>query len=243
MGKFSKQFDCFQIVSTSSFFGGVESADIDERVLESYSGSPRPVSSDLRTKRHAFVFSPFFVLLMVLAIGEILAHGAWSEISIAIIQTVAVAVVYVGAISIYYFSMHSSCGFGVLIDRIPSLTTPVEVCLPSPIRQAKVSMIGNDCTLSVCKPDISTRLAVNVYDFFRNSCVFGIPFTLSAKAASFGFKCSTIRAMIVLVGTLFGWCKIGWWLGNSFGRAHILSTTEMCGRATTEIIVLQLEVV
>jgi hypothetical protein len=242
MSELTKQFDSLSVVGTSRSCLGSESTYVNKCVLKSDSGSPRPYASDFCTKCYAFVLASLLILLVILAVGQILAHGAWAQIFIAIVQAIAITVIYVRAVPSYYFSMHPGCGFGVLVDRIPSLTASIEVCLPSSIRQAVVSVSGNNCVLAKCEPNISARFVIDVYDFFRNFCMLGVPIAVLAESASLGFYRSAFRAIIVLVGTLLGWCKIVSWLGASFTRSHHdLSAIEVVWSGHTLFIVPELE--
>jgi hypothetical protein len=243
VSELTKQFDSFHIISVGGLIGSMKSSDEYERILETYTRSPFLSRFEFSAECYAFVLSALLCLFMVSTIGEILTDRAWTKVFIPIVKAITINVVNMWAITADYFSVHTGSGFSVLVNRIPFIAASVKVSLPSSVRQSTVTTLGYDCVLVECQPNIPTRLAVNVYDFFSDLGMLQVPSTPSTKLRPLCFKGSTFRAVIILVGALLCWCKIEWWLGYSYIRTHILSATEMCGRATTEIIIHQMEAV
>ena len=233
MSKFTKQLDGFLVVGEGRSFGSVESADVDERILKSYTRPPRSISCDFWTERYALIFSSLLCLFVISAVGQILAHRAWTKVLVSIIQAIAVDVINMWAVTANYFSVHPYdwciCGLGIV-----ALPSSVIVGNPVCFGQAFVTTSRYYRALSLREWNIPARFAVNVYNPVAYDCPHPVKAAPPATLSSFGlYVFSAVRANFVFVGALFGWCKIGLRLGNSFQRAHVPPRMELCGSGRT----------
>ena len=227
MSELTKQFDGLEVVSSGGFVGGEKSAYVYERVPVTDSRSPSFALFDLGTECHALILSALFAFLVIATVSQILAYCARPEIFIAIIQSITVSVIYMGAVPSDYLSVHPydilPCGL-----RVVPFASLVKVSGPVESRQSVVAVSRYYRDLASCQSYEPARLPIDVNYFCADFGSYLVESAGSTVLAAFGLYIFLAgRTKFVLVRSLLGWCKIVSRLGDSFRRrVHVLTSNE-----------------